>query len=76
MEFQIVGLSPRLDVAYRIARDRAQLEQRARDYTRLGAAYPQPCPFCQSGLYPAVPSPCPNCGQRTRNGHPVTLGRG
>jgi hypothetical protein len=57
MDAQLIGPAPRPDVAYRIARERAD---RATINTRADQL---PCAYCQSGLYPQLPpGPCPACG--------------
>jgi hypothetical protein len=77
---QIIGPTPRPDVASQVARERAAAEQRAQHrptHTRADQfapyqAEPQPCHFCESGLYQGIPADgCPSCGQIPHNGRDV-----
>ena len=81
--FRITGPPPRPDVAYRIARERAEaidasitqaLQQRAHRIASIDtrADTNTACPSCGSGIYDNDYGYCPTCGfERTRNGHAI-----
>jgi ribosomal protein L37E len=73
MEIAVYGPQPRPDVLHRIARDRAEAQQRAID-TRADTNIA--CPSCGSNIYDGAYGYCPSCGfERTNNGHIVELGQ-
>jgi ribosomal protein L37E len=82
-QFRITGPPPRPDVAYRVARERAEaidasitqaLQQRAQHQATIAtrADTNTACPGCGSGIYDAAYGYCPSCGfERVHNGHAI-----